>query len=62
MKCEYCPREFLDNMDGLAIITFHEILKHAHEIHKDYDKDNIISGQEWYISHPKQNKHGRFGK
>ena len=62
MKCEYCPKEFIDNMDGLAIKTFHEILKHAREIHKDYDKDNIISGQEWYISHPHQNKHGRFGK
>ena len=61
MKCEHCSREFPDSMDGLAIKTFHEIIKHAHEIHKDYDKDNIISGQEWYISHPKRKNHGRFG-
>jgi len=62
MKCEYCPREFPEDMDGLAIKTFHEILWHAKLIHKEYDKDNIISGIEWQISHPHQNKHGRFGK
>ena len=61
MKCEHCSREFPDSMDGLAIKTFHEIIKHAHEIHKDYDKDNIISGQELDLSHTKRKNHGRFG-
>ena len=62
MKCEHCPREFPDSMDGLAIKTFHEIIKHAHEIHKDYDKDNIVSGQEWQIAHPHPKRHGRLGE
>ena len=62
MKCEYCPKEFIDNMDGLATKTFHEILRHADQIYKDYDKDNIVSGIEWQISHPHPNKHGRYGE
>ena len=61
MKCEYCPREFVDSKDGLAMKTFHEILKHAHQIYQDYDKDNIVSGQEWHLSHTKRKNHGMFG-
>ena len=62
MKCEYCPKQFPESLDGLTMKTFHEILWHGEQVHKEYDKDNIISGAEWHISHPCPNRHGRFGK
>jgi hypothetical protein len=59
-KCEHCPREFVDSMDGLVLKTFHEILRHADIIHKEYDKDNIVSGMEWQISHPHKHRSGKL--
>jgi hypothetical protein len=26
IKCEYCPKSFVENMNGLAEKTFHEML------------------------------------
>ena len=67
MKCEYCPREFPDNMDGLATKTFHEILKHADIISPR--KKIIFSGipsedaNTWNRSYKnkKDGNHGRYG-
>ena len=29
MKCDHCDLEFKDDMDGLATMTFHLIMKHG---------------------------------
>ena len=59
MQCEYCPREFPENMDGLAMKTFHEILWHASTISPPQP---VIPFQKLFVHKTnQQGNHGRYG-
>ena len=65
MKCEYCPREFVESLDGFAMKTFHMILWHANMITPR--KKITISGipsedsNTWEHKIKKDGNHGRYG-
>lgn len=69
MQCEYCPREFPENMDGLATRTFHMILWHANLISpRKINAESGIPAEDanswggnWHRKTKQQGNHGRYG-
>jgi len=65
LKCEYCPRQFIESLDGLASKTFHEILWHAEKItpRKEIAFTGIPSedSNTWEHKTKKDGNHGRYG-
>ena len=37
MKCEHCPKEFVDSIEAIIEYTFHKILNHVEEVN-GYEK------------------------
>jgi len=47
MKCEYCPKQFNDDITSLAIMSFHQVIHHERDINIKnpnliYDLDLVL--------------------